>query len=65
MATLCESSEKDRKCLLLEIPLASEHGRLTRGDHGLPKVLLRPAMPYPSTLGGWTTPKTALQLFQG
>jgi hypothetical protein len=25
------------------------YGRMARGGHGLPKVLLGPAMPYPST----------------
>jgi hypothetical protein len=31
-----------------------------RGGHGLPKVLLRPAMPYPSKPCGWATPETAI-----
>jgi hypothetical protein len=37
---------------------------MARGGHGLPKVLLGPAMPYPSTLCGWATPETAFQAFQ-
>jgi hypothetical protein len=39
--------------------------RMARGGHGLPKVLIGPAMPYPSTLCGFATPKTAFQAFQG
>jgi hypothetical protein len=35
------------------------------GDHGLPKVLPRPAMPYLSTPYRWPTPEMALQPFQG
>ena len=38
---------------------------MTRGGHGLPKVLLGPAMPYPSTLYGFATPETAFRAFQG
>jgi hypothetical protein len=38
---------------------------MARGGHGLPKVLLGPAMPYPSTLCGWATPETAFWAFQG
>jgi hypothetical protein len=41
------------------------HGRMARGSHGLPKVSLGPAMPYPSTPCGRTTPETALWPFQG
>jgi hypothetical protein len=37
---------------------------MARGGHGLPKVSPGPAMPYPSTPCGWTTPETALRLFQ-
>jgi hypothetical protein len=29
---------------------------MARGGHGIPKVLLRPAMPYHSILCGWATP---------
>jgi hypothetical protein len=35
--------------------------RMARGGHGLPKVSLGPAMPYPSTPYGRATPETALQ----
>jgi hypothetical protein len=38
---------------------------MARGGHGLPKVLLGPAMPYPSTLCGFATPETAFPAFQG
>jgi hypothetical protein len=31
------------------IPLGLEHGRMTKGGHGFPKVPSGPAMPYPST----------------
>jgi hypothetical protein len=41
------------------------HGRIARGDHGLPKVSLGPAMLYPCMPCGQATPETALQLFQG
>jgi hypothetical protein len=34
--------------------VSSRHGRMARGCHGLPKVLLGPAMPYSSTLCGRT-----------
>jgi hypothetical protein len=34
---------------------------MVKGGHGLPKVLLRPAMPYPSTPSGRATLETALQ----
>lgn len=37
---------------------------MARGSDGLPKVLLRPAMPYPSTLCEQATPEAALQPFQ-
>jgi hypothetical protein len=40
------------------------HERMAGGDHGLPKVSLGPAMPYPSTSCGWATPETALRPFQ-
>jgi hypothetical protein len=39
--------------------------RMARGGHGLPKVLLGPALTYPSTLCGWATPETAFRAFQG
>jgi hypothetical protein len=35
--------------------LKYRHGRMARGGHGLPKVSLGPAMPYPSTPCGWPT----------
>jgi hypothetical protein len=37
---------------------------MARGGHGLPKVSLRPAMPYPPTPCGRATPETALLSFQ-
>jgi hypothetical protein len=33
-----------------------DHGRMERGGHGLPKISRGPAMPYPSTPCGQTTP---------
>jgi hypothetical protein len=41
------------------------HGCKESGDHGLPEVLLGPAMPYFFTPAGRATPETALQPFQG
>jgi hypothetical protein len=41
-----------------------DHGRMTRGGHGPPKVSLGPAMLYPSTPCGRATPETALWPFQ-
>jgi hypothetical protein len=41
------------------------HFHMTRGGHELPKVLLGPAMPYPSTLCGFATPETAFWAFHG
>jgi hypothetical protein len=38
---------------------------MARGDHGLPKVLLGPALPDPSMPCGWATPVTVLRPFQG
>jgi hypothetical protein len=38
---------------------------MARGGHELPKVLLGPAMPYPSTVCGFATPETAFWAFQG
>jgi hypothetical protein len=38
---------------------------MTWGGHGLPKVSLGPAMPYPSTSCGRETPEKALWPFQG
>jgi len=40
-----------------------DYGRMARGDHGLPKVLLGPAMPYPSMPCRRATPETALWLY--
>jgi hypothetical protein len=48
-----------------ETKLKGKHGRMARGDHGLPKVLHGPAMPYPSTPYRRATPETALQPFKG
>jgi hypothetical protein len=42
-----------------------DHKRMARGGHGLPKVSLGPAMPYPNTPCGLATSETALRLFQG
>jgi hypothetical protein len=39
--------------------------RMARGSHGLPKVLLGPAMPYPSMLCRQTTPEKASCSFLG
>jgi hypothetical protein len=45
---------------MLLILLVSEiHGRMTRGGHGLPKVLPGSTMPHPSTPCGRVTPETA------
>jgi hypothetical protein len=41
------------------------HRCMGRDSHGLPKVLLQPALPYPSKPCGWATPKTTLQPFRG
>jgi hypothetical protein len=38
------------------------HGRMARGGHGLSKVSLWPAMPYPFTPCGRITPETACSL---
>jgi hypothetical protein len=35
----------------------AKHGPMARSGHGLPKVLFRPSMPYPSTLCGQATPE--------
>jgi hypothetical protein len=35
---------------------------MARGGHGLPKVLLGPAMPYPSTLCGFAVEKSGRKL---
>jgi hypothetical protein len=43
----------------------SYHGRMARGDHGLPKVLPGPAMPNPFTPCRLTTPETAYSCFRG
>jgi hypothetical protein len=42
-----------------------QHRLMAWGGHGLPKVSPGPAIPYPSTPCGQTTPKTSLQLPQG
>jgi hypothetical protein len=41
-----------------------ESGHVARGGHGVPKVLIGPAMPYPSTPCRQATPETALRPFQ-
>jgi hypothetical protein len=41
------------------------HGRMVRGDDGLPKVSPGPAIPYASMTCGWATPEMALKSFQG
>jgi hypothetical protein len=38
---------------------------MVRGGHGLPKLSLGPAIPYPSTPCRRASLETALQLFQG
>jgi hypothetical protein len=38
---------------------------MAKGGYGLPKVLLGPAMPYPSALCGWATPETAFRALKG
>jgi hypothetical protein len=43
----------------------SDHERIARGGHGLPKVSFGPAMPDASTLCRLATPETALRLSQG
>jgi hypothetical protein len=43
----------------------ANHGRMARDGHGLPKVLLGPAMPDPSTPCGRATPVTALTTISG
>jgi hypothetical protein len=40
-------------------------GRVAGGGHGLLKVSLGLAMPYPSTSCGWTTPETDSRPFRG
>jgi hypothetical protein len=40
------------------------YGRMARGGHGLPKLSLKPARPYPSTPCERATPETALQPFE-
>jgi hypothetical protein len=40
------------------------HGRMVRGDHGLPKFSPWPAKPYPSTPCSRATFETALQPFE-
>jgi hypothetical protein len=41
------------------------HRRMAGGGHGVSKVLLGPAMPYPSMPSKRATPETNLRLFQG
>jgi hypothetical protein len=41
------------------------HGRTAMGGHGIFKVSVGPAMPYPSTPCWRATTETALWLFQG
>jgi hypothetical protein len=61
--SLLMSFLNDSKALLcFRKKLASfnaKHGRMARGDHGLPKVSLIPAMAYPSIAYGQTTSETA------
>jgi hypothetical protein len=42
-----------------------DHGRMARGNHGLPKVSLGLAIPDPYMLCGQATPETALRPFLG
>jgi hypothetical protein len=41
--------------------LTYPHGRMARGDHGIPKVSPGPALPYPFTPCGRATPETAVR----
>jgi hypothetical protein len=41
------------------------HRRMAWGDHGLPKVSPRPALPNPSMPSRWATTDTALRPFLG
>jgi hypothetical protein len=52
---------------LVKAPWAYHVWQGVANGHGLPKVLLGPAMPYPSTLCSWATPETAaaFETFQG
>jgi hypothetical protein len=43
----------------------SNHGRMARGGHGLPKVSSGPTMPDPSTPCGQAIPELNLRPFQG
>jgi hypothetical protein len=43
----------------------SNHRRMARGGHGLPKVSPEPTMPYPSSPCGQATPQTALRSVPG
>jgi hypothetical protein len=52
-------------CLTCFAIACRTHGRMVRGGYGLPKSSLGPAMHFPSTPCGRTTPETALWLFQG
>jgi hypothetical protein len=63
--TAAAPSEKVSHALEYEMAITGEHGCRARAGHGLSKVFLGLAMPYPSTPYGWATPKTALRLFQG
>jgi hypothetical protein len=47
----------------IEIYIVTFPDPMARGGHGLPKALPGPAIPYPSTPYGWTTPEMALRLF--
>jgi hypothetical protein len=47
------------------LPVRGLQGRMARGDHALPKLSPRPAMPDPFTPCGCTTPETAVRPFQG
>jgi hypothetical protein len=44
---------------------ARVHGRMARGGHGLPKVSLEPAMPYPSAPVGGPPLKLPYGCFKG
>jgi hypothetical protein len=49
---MSESKGKNMFYFRISSPLSSLHERISRGGHGLPKVLLALAKPYPSTACG-------------
>jgi hypothetical protein len=60
------SNRMEREWLILEgKSKTSKSWAYSKGCHGLLKVSLGPAMPYPSTPCGRATPETAFHPFQG